>query len=118
MYIIFFLTLIFSLNIYAQPYFFKGQKLETIKYKEHAIISANCKNECIAKDVLSYVMIPKDMGPSHIGNPSIKLCSSLPETQIGKFSSKHSEKYFCVFKDSSFVDVGGLYYYARENTEE
>ena len=101
----------------AQQFFFKNKLIPTEKYKNVAWISPSCIS-CLAKDVLSYVKIPKDQGPSFRGTPGSKVCKSLPNTRVAIFKSKAGEQGFCVFQDSSYIDTGGLYYFARENNKK
>lgn len=112
------LTIIFiSAPCYAQQFFFDGKLAPTENYKDVAWISKGCIS-CEAANVLSYVKIPKDSGPSYIGTPGSKVCKSLPDTRVAIFKSKAGEQGFCVFKDSSYIDTGGLFYFARENTNK
>ena len=102
-------------NIFANDFFFEGVMMPTESYKKVAWINKGCIS-CMAINVLSYVKIPKDSGPSYIGTPGSKVCTSLPDTKVAIFKSKAGEQGFCVFKDSSYIDTGGLFYFARENT--
>ena len=110
-----FLFLFFSSSIHAQQFFFDGKLIPTVKYKDVAWISPNCVS-CEAKNVISHIKIPKDQSPSYIGTPGSKVCKSIPETKVAIFRSKAGEQGFCVFKDSSYIDTGGLFYFARENS--
>ena len=108
---------LFSTTLFAQQFFFRGKFIPTENYQDVAWISPNCVS-CEAKKVLSFVKIPKDQGPSHIGTPGSKVCMSLPDTKVAIFKSKAGEQGFCVFKDSSYIDTGGLFFFARKNTSK
>ena len=107
---------IISNPCFAQQFFFDGKLAPTEMYKDVAWLSKGCIS-CEALNVLSYVKIPKDSGPSYIGTPGSKVCKSLPDTKVAIFKSKAGEQGFCVFKDSSYVDTGGLFHFARKNTQ-
>ena len=111
------LVLFISGKAFTNDFFFEGKMMPTVSYKKVAWINKGCTS-CMAINAISYVKIPKDSGPSYIGTPGSKVCTSLPDTKVAIFKSKAGEQGFCVFKDSSYIDTGGLFYFARENTNK
>ena len=111
------LILLMTTTTFATEFFFEGKMMPTVSYKKVAWINKGCTS-CMAINAISYAKIPKDSGPSYIGTPGSKVCTSLPDTKVAIFKSKEGEQGFCVFKDSSYIDTGGLFYFARENTNK
>jgi len=91
--------------------------MPVVSYKKYALLSPGCIS-CLAKSTLSYLILPKDLGDSEVGTPGGKLCLSLPNARLAVFESNFGQQGFCVFKDSSYVDTGGLFYFANKNTKK
>ena len=91
--------------------------MPVVRFEKYALLSPGCVS-CLAKSTLTHIVLPTDLGPHGFGTPGGKLCLSLPNARLAIFESDMGQQSFCVFKDSSYVDTGGLFYFANKNTKK
>ena len=101
-----------------ENHFYYRKKIMPIqKYQDVSWLSDPCIN-CMAKKVLSSVTLPSQTKEFYVSTPGAYICNQLKDTKVLIFKSALGEQDFCFFKDRSFIDTGGLFYFAKKNSKK